>query len=48
MSDYEFIRKRRNKFGGKIAFRINDPLASQNVKMENTSDIYAKIKIFLQ
>ena len=35
MSDYEFIRKRRKKFGGGIAFHINAPLASWNVKMEN-------------
>ena len=48
MPDYEFIKKRRNTFGGGIAFHINDPLPSWNVEIENASDIYAKMNIFFQ
>ena len=39
MSDYEFIRKRTNKFGGGIAFHMNGSFPSQNVKIKNTSGI---------
>ena len=39
MSGYKFVRKYRNKFGGGIAFYINDQLPSPTIKIENPSDI---------
>ena len=39
MSGYKFVRKDRNKFGGGIAFYINDQLPSRPIKIENPSDI---------
>ena len=39
VSGYKFIRKDRNKFGGGIAFYINDQLTSRTIKIENPSDI---------
>ena len=39
MSGYKFVRKDRNKFGGGIAFYINDQLPSRTIKIENPSDI---------
>ena len=39
MSGYKFVRKGRNKFGGGIAFDINDQLPSRTIKIENSSDI---------
>ena len=39
MSGYKFVRKDRNKFGGGIAFYINDQLTSRTIKIENPSDI---------
>ena len=39
MSGYKFVRKGRNKFGGGIAFYINDQLPSRTIKIENPSDI---------
>ena len=39
MSGYKFIRKDRNKFGGRIAFYTNDQLSSWTIKIENPSDI---------
>ena len=33
MSGYKFVRKDRNKFGGGIAFYINDPLPSGPEKL---------------
>ena len=56
MSGYKFVRKDRNKFGGEIAFYINDQLPSRPIKIDNPSDIeiltvekqYAKIKFLLQ
>ena len=39
MSSYKFARKDRNKFGGGIAFYINDQLPSRPIKIENPSDI---------
>ena len=38
ISGYKFIRKDRNKFGGRIAFYITDRLTSKIVKIENLSD----------
>ena len=39
MSGYKFIRKDRNKFGGRIAFYIHEQLPSWTIKIENPSDI---------
>ena len=39
MSGYKFVRKDRNKFGGGIAFYINDQLPSRPIKFENPSDV---------
>ena len=39
MSGYKFVRKDRNKFGGGIAFSINDQLPSRTIKIDNPSDI---------
>ena len=39
MSGYKFVRKDRNKFGGGIAFYINDQLTSRTIKIESPSDI---------
>ena len=39
MSGYKFVRKDRNKFGGGIAFYINDQLPSRTTKIENPSGI---------
>ena len=39
MSGYKFVRKDRNKFGGGIAFYINDQLPSRTIKIEKLSDI---------
>ena len=39
MSDYRFIRNNRNKFGGGIAFCVNDQLPNWAIKIENHSDI---------
>ena len=39
MSSYKFIRTDRNKFGGGIAFYINDQLPYWTVKIENPSYI---------
>ena len=38
MSDYRFIINDRSKFGGGIAFCINDQLPNQAIKIENPSD----------
>ena len=38
MSGYKFVRKNRNKFGGGIAFYVNDQLPSRTIKIENPSD----------
>ena len=39
MSGYKFVRKNRNKFGGGIAFYVNDQLPSRIMKIENPLDI---------
>ena len=39
MSSYKFIRTDRNKFGGGIAFYINDQLPNWTIKIENPSYI---------
>ena len=39
MSGYKFVRNDRNKFGGGIAFYINDQLPSRAIKIENPSGI---------
>ena len=39
MSGYKFVRKNRSKFGGGIAFYINDQLPSRIMKIENPLDI---------
>ena len=39
MPGCKFVRKDRNRFGGGIAFHINDQLPSRTIKIENLSQI---------
>ena len=40
MSGNKFVRKNRNKFGGEIAFYIDDHLPSWTIKIENSPGIF--------
>ena len=39
MPGYKFVRKVKNKFGGGIAFYVNDQLLIRAIKIENPSNI---------